>query len=82
MATIPQNLAFEQIKEELVRVINYALGTLALPPHEVEMLIQGIHTEVSMLAKQELEKSIKAYQDEVAAEQAEAESATEETVEE
>ena len=69
MAVIPQDLAFAKAKEIIVQSVNSALGELNVPPYQVEAILTGLVTEVSTIAKAEMEKSFAAYQAELEAEQ-------------
>lgn len=75
MANIPQNLAFEQTRQELSKLLNYAIKELHVPFYEVELILQGFLAEVSASTRAELDASVKAYQEELAAEKAAAEAA-------
>lgn len=71
MATIPNNVAFEQAKAELINCINYCMGTpLNIPAYEMELILRDLYDQVYNRAQQEYNQNRAAYE---AAMQAESE---------
>ena len=71
MVTIPQNVAFEQAKQELIKCINYCLGApLSLKMYEIEIILKELHSEADAQAQIEYNKNKQAYDEQVKAEQA------------
>lgn len=72
MAIIPQDVAFESARQELIACINYCLKEpLNIKPYEMEMLLYDLHNEVYQAAQQQLANNKKAYDEAVKAEQSE-----------
>jgi hypothetical protein len=63
MENIPQNLAFEMARQELVGCINYIHSTLGIPSYQIEILVRDVYTEVSAKARTEFEESKKKYEE-------------------
>lgn len=66
---IPQNVAYEYLRAELIGCINYGLSTLQVPPYQVEQLLKEYHAEVRAQAQQEFQQAEKMYRAEQAKKQ-------------
>lgn len=69
MATIPMNLAYEQVKNDMVQLVNTALSQYKIPMFVMEGLLRDLYNEVSNKTKEELNASIQAYQADIKKEQ-------------
>lgn len=78
---MPMDVAFEQAKQELARVVNYCLSELKLPMFLVSTAIADVHREVVTQADFEYHAHVQEY-NEALATQLQAETATEENIEE
>lgn len=79
MATLPQNVAFEQANQEIIGCVNYCLGTLNVPMYEIEIILTRILDQASKQTKEEYEKSKAEYEAAVREEQMSTESSFKET---
>jgi hypothetical protein len=71
MVTIPNNVAFEQAKAELIHGINYYMSApLNIPAYEMELILRDLYDQVYNRAQQEYNQNLAAYE---AAMQAESE---------
>lgn len=71
MATLPQNVAFEQAKQEIANTINYCITTLQVPPFMVETIVSSFYNEIHNQVASQLQFSLAEYNKEVEAEQRE-----------
>ena len=69
MATLPQNVAFEQAKQEIANAINYCIITLQVPPFMVETIISSFYDEIHNQVASQFQSSLAEYNKEVEAEQ-------------
>ena len=81
MATIPQNLAFEQANQEVIKVVNACISQLNVPMYEMEVILRNAHSEVLRQAQEELNRSQEEYQAAIRAEQEAAMKAQQEATE-
>jgi hypothetical protein len=71
MVTIPQNVAFEQAKQELVKCVNQCLSApLNLKMYEIEIILKELHSEARIQMQVEYNENKQAYDEQVKAEQA------------
>ena len=69
MATIPQNVAFEQAKAELINCINYCMGApLNIPAYEMELILRDLYDQVYNRAQQEYNQQRAEYEAQLQAE--------------
>lgn len=71
MVNIPQNVAFEKAKQELIKCVNQCLSEpLNLKMYEIEIILKELHSEARTQAQIEYNKNKQAYDEQVKAEQA------------
>ena len=58
---MPQNVAYEQLKQELINTTNYGLSDLRLPPFIVATILKDLYVETSNQAAIEYQQSLQAY---------------------
>ena len=58
---IPQNVAYEQFKQELANLINYFLVDLKMPVFLVAEGIKGYYDELQVQAQKELQQALQEY---------------------
>ena len=69
MATIPQNVAFEQARQELIGCVNYCINTLGLKMYETEIILRDLYNDAFAQAQREYEADRRAYEEQLRAEQ-------------
>ena len=60
---IPQQLAFEELKGELVRIIRTGMNNFNIPSWQVEIILKDLYNETHAQAMQEYQQSVKEYQE-------------------
>ena len=62
MAQIPQNVAVEQLKQEIVKLINYGISEYHIPMYAIEYIMKDLYTDAHEQAMIEYENSVKNFQ--------------------
>ena len=55
---MPQNVAYEQLKQELIHTTNYGLSELRLPPFIVATILKDLYVETSNQAVIEYQQNL------------------------
>ena len=71
MVTIPQNIAYVQIEQELNKYINNILQSQSLPAYQIETILNTILSNLTPLVAQEYQASLKEYQEAIKQEEQE-----------
>lgn len=69
MPIMPEQVAFEQIKQEVARVINYGINDLHLPIYQAAIILKDLYNEAQMQAQLEYNTALQKYNTELQKEQ-------------
>ena len=79
---IPQNVALEQLKQEIAKLLNYGISEYNIPLYAIEYMLKDFLSEVHTQATIEYEQAVKALNEQAAKEKAASEPTDEAPVEE
>lgn len=68
MASLPQNIAFEQAKQEIANIINYCITKLQLPTFMIEVILSNFYNEIHSQAETEFRNAVTQYNAQIEAE--------------
>ena len=69
MAIIPQNVAFEQAKQELIGCVNFCIRNLGVRMYEIEIILRDLYNDAFKQAQQEYDENKRVYEEALRAEE-------------